>query len=49
MDPSLVRSNEVDIMYGSFDKAARAFGFKPKTSIENALSAIWQSDIKSDR
>lgn len=46
VDPSLVRSNEVDIMYGSFDKAAKAFGFKPKTSFENALNNIWQNDME---
>jgi GDP-4-dehydro-6-deoxy-D-mannose reductase len=46
VDPSLVRSNEVDVMYGSFEKAASAFGFKPLTSIKSALSAIWQKDIE---
>jgi nucleoside-diphosphate-sugar epimerase len=46
VDPSLVRTNEVDAAYGSFDKAARMFGFKPITSIDKALSAIWQSDIE---
>ena len=45
IDPSLVRSNEVDTVYGSFDKAARDFGFQPKTSFADALHAIWQSDM----
>jgi GDP-4-dehydro-6-deoxy-D-mannose reductase len=46
VDPALVRSNEVDVMYGSYEKAARAFGFKPGTDIENALDAIWTNDMK---
>lgn len=48
VDPFLVSSNEVDTAYGSFDKAANGFGFTPKTSIETALKAIWESDIKND-
>jgi GDP-4-dehydro-6-deoxy-D-mannose reductase len=46
VDPSLVRTNEVDSVYGSFDKAAKNFGFQPATSIDKALSTIWQSDIE---
>jgi nucleoside-diphosphate-sugar epimerase len=41
VDPALVRTAEAADVYGSWQKAHRAFGFQPSTSLERALCAAW--------
>ncbi len=45
VDPELVRSGEIPILYGSWQKANRAFDFEPKMSIEESLRAAWRYTI----
>jgi GDP-4-dehydro-6-deoxy-D-mannose reductase len=46
VDPSLVRLSDVRCVYGSFDKAHRAFGFSPKVPLEAALRTTWDHAMK---
>jgi GDP-4-dehydro-6-deoxy-D-mannose reductase len=46
VDPNLVRSSEVNIVYGSNEKAQRLFGFDPNTDLDNALKSAWEYEIK---
>jgi GDP-4-dehydro-6-deoxy-D-mannose reductase len=39
--PELIRSSDVLISYGSFEKAQKTFGFKPKISLDTALKEAW--------
>jgi len=41
VDPQLMRDNDPPCIYGSFTKANRAFGFRPKVSLEVSLQAAW--------
>jgi len=42
VDQDLVRPSDVPIVYGSWEKANRAFGFRPSTDIEDALKFAWE-------
>jgi GDP-D-mannose dehydratase len=42
VDQDLVRPSDVPIVYGSPEKANRAFGFRPSTDIEDALKSAWE-------
>ena len=46
VDPALVRSSEVDILYGSNEKARRCFGFNPNTDLADALKSSWNYEIE---
>jgi len=41
-DPALVRIPDIDISFGSYSKAQRAFGFEPVVDIERSLLEIWR-------
>jgi GDP-4-dehydro-6-deoxy-D-mannose reductase len=45
MDPALVRSADVQCVFGSPEKAYRAFGLLPKVSVEEALKAAWDGQF----
>ena len=42
VDPALVRSAEVDAIYGCNDKARRLLGFEIRTGLEEALKSAWE-------
>jgi len=46
VDPARVRRSEVRVSYGSYDKARRAFGFAPVTSVEESIRAMWDHAMK---
>lgn len=41
-DPALVRHHEIEVSFGSYERAERAFGFSPSTDIEASLLEIWR-------
>jgi len=41
IDPALSRPIDLPVLYGSYEKASKAFGFEPKISIEESVSAAW--------
>jgi GDP-4-dehydro-6-deoxy-D-mannose reductase len=45
-DPTLMRSSDIKVIYGSWEKAYKAFAFKPKISLERALKSAWDNEIK---
>lgn len=45
VDPELVRSGDVKTIYGSYQKANRAFGFRPTVSLEKSLEAAWRHEV----
>ncbi len=45
LDPDLVPPSAIRCVYGSYEKAARAIGFRPSTSLEEALKAAWCSEM----
>lgn len=45
-DPDLVPPSPVRCLYGSYEKAECAIGFKPVTSLEQALRAAWYAEIE---
>lgn len=45
-DPDLLPPSSIRCLYGSYQKAARAIGFRPITSLEEALRAAWCSEIE---
>jgi GDP-4-dehydro-6-deoxy-D-mannose reductase len=45
IDPALLRSADVICSHGSFKKAQKAFGFKPKMALETALKDAWDYAI----
>jgi GDP-4-dehydro-6-deoxy-D-mannose reductase len=48
VDPALVRPDDVPTVYGSWEKAKQAFGFRPSTNLSDALRAAWQHAIDKD-
>jgi len=42
-DPALMRTVDAPVVYGSFEKAHAAFGFQPRTSLEESVRAAWLS------
>jgi GDP-4-dehydro-6-deoxy-D-mannose reductase len=40
--PALVRAAEATVVYGSWQKAHRAFGYEPRTGLEDAVRSAWQ-------
>lgn len=49
VDPELVRSSEVDVIYGSNDKARRLLGFEARTPLQDALKSAWDYKICGNR
>jgi GDP-4-dehydro-6-deoxy-D-mannose reductase len=47
LDPNLVPPSPVRTLYGSYEKARRAIGFEPKTTLEQALKEAWDGEIKT--
>jgi GDPmannose 4,6-dehydratase len=45
IDPSFVRPAEVDHLIGSYDKAERDLGWKPKTSFEELIRLMTRADL----
>jgi len=45
-DPALAQSS-VQSMYGSFEKAKRAFSFTPNVSLESSLAAVWSTAMSA--
>lgn len=45
VDPALVRGAEVDVIYGSNDKAKRLLGFEVRTSLEDAIESAWECQL----
>ncbi len=45
VDPALIRTSDIQTIYGSWEKANRAFGFIPKTSLEDSLKDAWNHTI----
>lgn len=48
VDLKLRVPGEVDILFGSWEKAGRAFGFRPRVRIEEALRAAWRDKMKRE-
>ncbi len=46
VDESLRRPSEPAVSYGSWEKAREAFGFHPRTALEDALAAAWSAAMK---
>lgn len=46
IDPQFVRPAEVDLLIGSYDKAERDLGWKPKTSFEELIRLMTRSDLE---
>ena len=44
VDPSLIRDFDPPCVYGSFQKAADAFGFRPEVPLDEALKEAWFDD-----
>lgn len=47
VDPALLRPNDLKIVYGSWEKANRAFGFHPTVSLEDSLEAAQRYEVES--
>lgn len=45
VDPQLVRPADTPAVYGSPDKARRAFGFRPRVKIEESLKRAWDDTL----
>ena len=45
VDPKLVRPSDCPIVYGSCEKAKRAFGFEPKVSLAESLRLAWECSV----
>ena len=46
IDPAFVRPAEVDLLIGSYDKAERDLGWKPKTTFEELIRLMVDADLK---
>jgi GDPmannose 4,6-dehydratase len=46
LDPSLVRPAEVDHLIGSYAKAERDLGWKPKTTFEELIRLMTRADLE---
>lgn len=46
-DPGLVPISPVSTIYGTYQKAARAIGFRPSISLKSALKAAWDGEMES--
>lgn len=44
-EPGLQRPNDVPVMYGSWEKAHKAFGFEPRKSLTDSLHEAWESSV----
>ena len=49
VDPALCRPDDVPVVYGSWERARRAFGFVPVTPLEGALRMAWDHRLGSER
>ena len=49
VDRALVRGDEVNVMYGSGEKARRLLGFQPRVSVEESVSRIWREGMEVAR
>lgn len=49
VDPALIRPGDVKIIYGSPEKANRAFGFRSAVSLEKSLEAAWHYEVQGAR
>ena len=47
VDPDIIAVSPVSNIYGTYQKAARAIGFRPSISLKSALKATWESEIGS--
>jgi GDP-4-dehydro-6-deoxy-D-mannose reductase len=45
---ALLRTNDVVRVYGDWEKANRAIGFKPRSSLSEALHAAWSYEMERD-
>ena len=45
VDPTLLRSHEGKVIYGSYGKAKEAFGFVPATPLHDALRLCWSDSV----
>lgn len=45
VDPALVRTSEVSVIFGSGAKARKRFGFAPRVPLEESLAAAWQGSF----
>ena len=46
IDPAFVRPAEVDLLIGSYDKAEKDLGWKPKTTFEELIRLMVDADLK---
>jgi len=46
VDPALIRSSDIPLIYGSWVKANQAIGFKPVTNIKETLKNTWLHEMK---
>ena len=44
-NPALVREGEVNVIYGSGEKARRAFGFVPSVGVKETAKRMWYSSL----
>ncbi|MBN1612942.1 MAG: NAD-dependent epimerase/dehydratase family protein [Deltaproteobacteria bacterium] len=47
-DPALVRSDDIEVSFGSFAKAHETFGFTPSKDIEKILLQTWQHHSRGE-
>lgn len=48
VDPRLVRPSDCPVIYGSYAKAGRAWGFKPRVRLKDSLKQAWDHSQLSD-
>lgn len=49
IDPRLYRPHEVPFLQGDFSKAKNNLGWKPKTSFEDLVEMMYQSDLEKEK
>jgi nucleoside-diphosphate-sugar epimerase len=46
LNADLIPASPIRSLYASYEKAAKAIGFRPVTSLEDALRAAWSSEME---
>ena len=47
IDQALVRASDPRRLYGSYEKAERSFGFRPRVRIDDSIAAAWDSYMRT--
>ncbi len=46
VDENLVRNSDVPVVYGSYQKAKKKFGFEPKVTVQEAIRSAWEYEMR---